>query len=219
MVRDMHGFFFDRVELARAYVTAPILISFSKIKVHNICGVTGGIKNLFGSLPIRDKSRLHPFLEDVLCDLLCIRSPDLTILDGNPAMEGDGPVRGDPVSMRLTLWGNDSLATDIYMTELMGLSWKRVQYLRLAAKRQLGVWDLGQVEIIGRNRGGDHVFRTPGLTRKVFVRAGLCVQRWGYRLESIGHIVHGIRSVRHLITRGPRLLVESIRRQRGPTRS
>ena len=52
--------------LPELLLDADFIISLSKIKTHNIVGVTGSLKNHFGSLPEMRKDVHHPFLDEVI---------------------------------------------------------------------------------------------------------------------------------------------------------
>jgi NAD-dependent dihydropyrimidine dehydrogenase PreA subunit len=47
-------------------------------------------------------------------------------------MEGDGPTYGDKVDLGLIISGKDTVATDKVCSQIIGLSWEEVKYLRLA---------------------------------------------------------------------------------------
>lgn len=214
IVVNLNGYFFDKIEVPEPYITAPFLISFSKIKTHNICRVTGGIKNLLGALPIHDKSVYHPFLKDVLSDLLMLRRPDLTILDGNPAMEGDGPVRGNPIPLGLILWGNDVVSTDALMAEILGIPWQSVPYLRFSVRRKLGIADKEYIQILGDIPKEVFSLHKIPRTQQVFVQLGLQFQRMAYHFNCIGHMIHGIRGFDHLLRKSPKYIFKYFKGKR-----
>lgn len=64
--------------------------------------------------------------------------PHLAILDGFEAMEGAGPVHGDPVPWRVALASTDALALDCAAARLMGFEPLEVGYLHYCARLGLG---------------------------------------------------------------------------------
>jgi uncharacterized protein (DUF362 family) len=75
--------------------------------------------------------------------------PHLSILDGYVAMEGAGPVHGDPVPWRIALAGTDPLAVDVVAANLMGYALKQIGYLAHCAQLGLGQADLAKIAIVG----------------------------------------------------------------------
>ncbi len=75
--------------------------------------------------------------------------PDLAVIDGFEAMEGNGPVGGTPVDARVALAGTDPLAIDILTTTLMGFDPSRIMYLSAMAEAGMGQGDLEKIQIIG----------------------------------------------------------------------
>jgi hypothetical protein len=143
---DGHG----RAEYRLPAVTqdATVVVNLPAMKTHTLTGVTLGMKNAFGILPM-PKADFHDRLPEVLGDLVRIRKPDLTIVDGLVAMEGDGPLWGSPMPMGVLVAGRDMLAVDAVCTALMGFEAARVDALRLAAARGLGEIDLRRINIVG----------------------------------------------------------------------
>jgi hypothetical protein len=75
--------------------------------------------------------------------------PDLAIVDGVEGMEGEGPVRGDPVQHNIALAGLDCLAVDITAVKLMGIDPQHILYLHWAANAGLGNTDEARITIEG----------------------------------------------------------------------
>jgi uncharacterized protein (DUF362 family)/NAD-dependent dihydropyrimidine dehydrogenase PreA subunit len=104
------------------------LVSIPKFKTHGMTILTAGIKNLFGLVVGMNKMKIHydhPRPQDLsraLVDLYEIRKPDLTILDGVIAMEGEGPGSGGILRpMNLIASSADALCLDIILSKIMGL--------------------------------------------------------------------------------------------------
>jgi uncharacterized protein (DUF362 family) len=183
---------------------APILhcdlfISVSKIKTHNMTGVTGVLKNQFGSLPVSDKSVYHPWLAEAIRDVNLARPPDLGIADGDPAMEGDGPVRGKAVPLGLHLIGGDPVAVDTVMTRLIGIEPARIDHIQLSSRAGLGVSDEGSIRV-DREASISLIRPFAFIPREqsALIESGLRLQGFGLRIARAGHRLHGLRSLGQL---------------------
>ena len=60
----------------------------------------------------------------------------LAVIDGVVGMEGNGPVRGQPVKSGLALAGTDALAADLVAAELMGFDPRTIGYLWYLSQRR-----------------------------------------------------------------------------------
>jgi uncharacterized protein (DUF362 family) len=75
--------------------------------------------------------------------------PDLAVIDGHVAMEGEGPTNGSPVRMNLVIVGTCPVAVDAVGTAIMGFNPYEVKYIALAERLGMGTADIGQIEIRG----------------------------------------------------------------------
>ena len=73
----------------------------------------------------------------------------LNVVDAVVAMEGEGPMTGDPVSLGLIISGADAVAVDLVATAVMGWDPMEVGTNFIAAERGLGPRSLDEVEVIG----------------------------------------------------------------------
>lgn len=115
-------------------------INLPKIKTHLNTLVTLGLKNQKGLLSYEDKKRFHRNgLHRPVAELLSVVRPDLTILDGFWAIEGDGPLAGGRrVRLGVIAAGTDPVTVDAVGCRLMGIDPAEVEHLRLAADMGLG---------------------------------------------------------------------------------
>jgi uncharacterized protein (DUF362 family) len=118
-------------------------INLPKVKTHLNTLVTLGLKNQKGLLSYADKKRFHRNgLHRPVAELLSVIRPDLTILDGFWAIEGDGPLAGGGrVKLGAVAAGTDPLAVDSVGCRLMGIDPMEVEHLRLAHQMNLGDTD------------------------------------------------------------------------------
>lgn len=132
-----------RFELLEPVLDADFIINLPKLKTHVMTGASLSIKNLFGCVPGLQKAEWHmrqPEKErfgDMLVDLWQTVCPDLAIMDGVFAMEGDGPSGGRPYPAGLLLGGQDMAQLDLACCALLGLEPMRVPYLEAACRRGL----------------------------------------------------------------------------------
>ncbi|MEM2942699.1 MAG: DUF362 domain-containing protein [Candidatus Bathyarchaeia archaeon] len=124
------------------------VVSAAKMKTHGDTTVTLGLKNMFGLLPDRFKGKYHlKGIEKVIVDINSVLKPSLVVIDGFVAMEGYGPVSGDPVRMDLVLAGYDPVATDATAARVMGFDPHMIYHIRRCHEKGLG--EIDQIQIIG----------------------------------------------------------------------
>jgi len=129
-------------------VTESAIISAAKLKTHSQTGVTLGMKNMFGLLPDKFKAKYHARgIGKVVVDINTVLRPTLTVIDGFVAMEGRGPVHGEPVQMNLVLAGVDPVATDATACRIMDIDPHEIWHIRRAHEKGLG--EIDDVEIVG----------------------------------------------------------------------
>lgn len=131
-------------EILKPVLEADFIINLPKLKSHVMTGMTAACKNMFGVIPGLKKSEWHMRFPDkerfgnMIIDLLGTITPDMAILDGILAMEGDGPAGGEPRSVGVLMASEDMVNMDLAIAEMMGLDPMRVPYLQAAYLRGLG---------------------------------------------------------------------------------
>lgn len=124
------------------------VISAAKLKTHNETQVTLGLKNMFGLMPDKFKAKYHfKGIEKVIVDINSVVKPTFTIIDGFVAMEGKGPVKGEPVKMDLIIAGRDPVATDAVAATIMGFDPKGIYHINRA--HQKGIGNLNDIDVVG----------------------------------------------------------------------
>lgn len=122
---------------------ADYVINICKLKTHAMTGYSGGIKNLFGTIPGLEKPQMHylwPNIEDfsrMLVELAQVVSPQLTIIDAIDAMEGNGPTGGTSHPLNLLLASRDMYTQDYFAAGLMGLEPMEIVMIRQAVQKGL----------------------------------------------------------------------------------
>ncbi|MFQ5975396.1 MAG: DUF362 domain-containing protein [Candidatus Hydrothermarchaeales archaeon] len=135
-------------KVPRTILKADLLLNLPVMKTHSLTTVTLSMKNLFGIIPGR-KSLYHPKLTDTIADVMKIRRPDLTIMDGIVGMEGNGPVDGRSKRMNLVLASEDALAMDLVCCKIMRVNPVQVEHLQRACYYGLGECNWSNIEVVG----------------------------------------------------------------------
>ena len=137
------------------------IVSAAKMKTHGDTTVTLGLKNMFGLLPDRFKGKYHlKGIDKVIVDINSVLRPSLVVIDGFVAMEGYGPVSGDPVLMDLVVAGEDPVATDATAARTMGFDPNRISHIRRCYEKSIG--EIDQIQILGgRLEDVRRVFKPP----------------------------------------------------------
>ena len=131
------------------------LIDQPQLKTHGMVKYSGGVKNLFGAVPGLQKPELHarfPEKEnfcEMLVDLCAFLKPDLCLMDGIWAMEGNGPTGGQRRDLGVFIASNSPYAADVVGAAVAGMNPEDLDVLRLAAQRGLGPCRLDEVEALG----------------------------------------------------------------------
>lgn len=124
------------VWLPKTLAEADFVVSLPVVKSHELTTISGAIKNLFGCVPIADRIRLHPFLDDVLAELYAALRPNLVVGDGIHVMDGNGPIHGEVHCVNLLTFSTSPLLHDAFVaSRIYQTDWKRINHLVLAAQK------------------------------------------------------------------------------------
>ncbi len=157
------------VRIAKTAIESDYKISLTVPKTHETAMFTGATKNfIMGSViwdETDDKIRVHGFKERRKWDryypgavkmihknfarLFRILRPDLSVIDGFVAMEGNGPVMGTPLNLGVAVVGTDPVATDAVAASVMGFNSLDIGYLYYIDKEGLGTAQLSKIEVVG----------------------------------------------------------------------
>jgi len=132
------------------------LVSIPKFKTHGLTLMSVAVKNLFGLVVGMSKTKIHienPRSEElsrILVDICAARRPDLTIVDGIEALEGEGPgTSGKPKKMDLIAASADAFVLDMILARIMGLNPGDVATIRISQDRGLALTDCDAVVSLG----------------------------------------------------------------------
>jgi uncharacterized protein (DUF362 family) len=145
----------DHLYMARTVASAEVLISIAKLKTHSALGASLTMPNMLGALPGIcygwPKNELHGRgIENSVVDAAATRLPDLAIVDGIEAMEGDGPLNGATKNLGVLVFGSDPVAVDATCFRLLNLNPEApTGYLALAYGKSLGLLKETEIQQIG----------------------------------------------------------------------
>lgn len=115
------------LHLVKTLWEADRIITIPKLKTHLFTKITGAVKVLYGTVPGVMKVAYHSRFQNpdqfslLLLDIYNCLKPSLTVVDGIVGMEGNGPAWGNPRHIGLLLAGQDSLAVDWTISQIVGL--------------------------------------------------------------------------------------------------
>ncbi len=141
--------------LIKPVLEADVIISIPKLKTHAMTSYTGGVKNIFGTIPGTHKAEMHFRLDDrdafcsMLVDLYERVKPTLTVMDGVWGMEGDGPTSGTSRHIGLVLAAPNAHALDMAACAVIGYAPHEVPMLKEAVSRGLVCPDASGLEVLG----------------------------------------------------------------------
>ena len=147
------GFANHSFHIITPIVEADYIINICKMKTHAMTGYSGGIKNLFGTIPGLEKPQLHyrwPNIEDfsrMLVELAQTVNPQLTIIDAIDAMEGNGPTGGTSHPLHMLLAARDFYTQDYFATQLMHINPTDIVMIRQAM--ELGLVHPDDITLVG----------------------------------------------------------------------
>ena len=137
------GVMVKEFELLSPVVNCDVIINLPKFKTHVMTGMSGAVKNLFGTVPGLKKAEFHMRFPDkdnfanMIVDLCETVKADFTIVDGIIGMEGDGPGSGNPRQFNLLLAGENPYYIDGVTCAMMGFDLTTPPIMNAAVKRGL----------------------------------------------------------------------------------
>lgn len=132
---------------------ADYIINICKLKTHAMTGYSGGIKNLFGTIPGLEKPQMHYLWPDIkdfsrmLLELAQTVNPQVTVIDAIDAMEGNGPTGGTSHPLHLLFASKDFYTQDYFAAGLMGLDPMKIEMISQAVEAGLAKPD--EMKLIG----------------------------------------------------------------------
>ncbi len=129
------------------------VIHFPTVKTHGHTTTTGAMKNAFGGLIPKYRHHAHKKIHEVLVDLLSIQKEIhkgiFAVMDGGVCGNGAGPRIMEPFNGNIILAGEDQVAIDAVAAKIMGFDPLKIDYIKMAHDKGLGIGDTDQIEING----------------------------------------------------------------------
>jgi len=114
-------------------------INLAKVKTHMETTVSFSLKNQMGFPAPDDRVSMHRTdLEDTIAKLACYCRPDISILEGYPAMENNGPHHGTTKDLNMMAASTDMVKIDSAMAWLLGYNPDNIKHLVKARELQVG---------------------------------------------------------------------------------
>jgi uncharacterized protein (DUF362 family) len=130
--------------------TESAIVSAAKLKTHMSTKVTLGLKNMFGMLTTKFKGKYHiRGMDKVIHDINKTLPPQLTIIDGFVAMEGRGPVHGNPVKMNTVIASVDPVSADSVGAQVMGFTPEEIDHIKWS--HESGIGSMTDIEVFGNS--------------------------------------------------------------------
>lgn len=175
---------------ANTIVNCDFLITVPVMKVHLTCGITACLKNYVGTAPrvvyanpgnfsnnlLHNNHSLEGRIDSFIADLAAFHPPDYCVVDAIRGLQHSEHRINRPdqeVRSNLILAGEDPVATDAVIANIMGFQPWDIEYLHMTSRRQMGTMDLGGIDVIGEEP--DRVRRRWG---KPANWSGRCNREW-----------------------------------------
>ncbi len=131
---------FGKIELARDVFEASLIVNLPKLKTHTQMLLTLAVKNLFGTVVGVRKPEWHlrtgvdrEQFARLLVRIASKINPQINILDGVVALEGQGPgKRGTPRAIGVIMASGSAFSIDWAVCKMIGLAPERLPTLRVA---------------------------------------------------------------------------------------
>ena len=137
------------------YLEADCVINVPIFKTHQLAGITGCIKNMFGIVAGDYKPRTHSDsghpkrLAQFFVDIYSFKTPVLNIVDATYGMEGHGPNLGTPRQINKIIAGTNGVEVDAVIAFMQGYDPDKLKTLQLAARQGLGKINVDEIDIVG----------------------------------------------------------------------
>lgn len=116
-----------RVQVSADALDADLILNLPKLKAHSQMRFSGAVKNLFGCVTGVRKAWLHARHGDkggrfsgMICGLMEVLPPVVSLMDGVRAMHRTGPIQGDPFELGFLGASTGSVALDTATGMVLG---------------------------------------------------------------------------------------------------
>jgi uncharacterized protein (DUF362 family) len=137
-------------------LNADKIVNLPKLKAHQQLGATFAIKNMFGCVCGKEKAfrhfshgRSHEKFSAMLIEIYKLLSPAITIVDGVIAMEGMGPLSGQPKEVGFIIGSSDPIACEMICCDIVNFDPKDMPIIQQAIKTNFGCSSIDNIEVVG----------------------------------------------------------------------
>jgi uncharacterized protein (DUF362 family) len=164
------GAFGERADyvVTNTILNCDFLINVPVMKVHDLCGITACLKNYVGTAPrefyaprgtfsnlmLHKEHSLEGRIDSFIADLAAFHPPDFNVVDGIRGLQYTEHNNGRPDQMlqnNLVLAGEDAVAADALVAHLLGFNTWDIEFLHMAAQREMGVMELDSIDVLGED--------------------------------------------------------------------
>jgi uncharacterized protein (DUF362 family) len=132
------------------------IIHLPTVKTHGHTTTTGAMKDAFGGLIPKYRHHAHKKIHEILVDLLSIQKEVhkeiFAVMDGCVCGNGAGPRTMDAYIGNIILAGKDQVAIDAISAKIMGFDPLKIDYIKIAHDKGLGIGDIDQIDIVGMSQ-------------------------------------------------------------------
>ncbi|MBR9706687.1 DUF362 domain-containing protein, partial [Candidatus Pacearchaeota archaeon] len=134
----------DSLEIVSSYGKIQIpkipdnthIINIPILKSHDLTKVSIGIKNLFGFIQTKEKSKFHSAIDEVLIDIRNSIKPKLNLLDCSYYMDGNGPKNGAIKKGNFLIYSNSVESLDYVACKAIGIDPFKIPHIRNAIGKE-----------------------------------------------------------------------------------
>ncbi len=145
----------DKILIPKIFLGSNI-IHLPTVKTHGHTVTTGAVKDVFGGLIPKYRHHAHKQIHEILVDLLSIQREIheglFAVMDGSVCGNGAGPRTMEPFIGNIILASDDQVAIDAVAAMIMGFTPLKIDYIKMAHDKGLGMGDIDQIEIIGMDK-------------------------------------------------------------------
>lgn len=121
-------------------------ISVPVLKVHTMTTISLSLKNSWGCTPDTMRYLHHQNLPHKLALIAKLLRPKIVVVDATYALDGHGPMYGEPVKTDMVLVADNTVVADAMGARIMGFSPQKIRTITMAEKIGLGSTKLDDVE-------------------------------------------------------------------------
>jgi hypothetical protein len=176
--------------VTRTITQCDFLVSVPVMKVHDQCGITASLKNYVGTAPREAYAEPGKFwnvnlhgqhsagdrIDPFIVDLAAFHPPDFTVIDGIRGLQYTEHNNNRPdqtIRSNLVMASSDPVAADALAAYLTGFNVNDIEFLHMAAAREMGSMDLDRTDVAGDDPSKFR--RTWGKPRNWY---GRCNREW-----------------------------------------